>query len=170
MSDKRVKVTDRRMFTLDGTLRDEYRHLEAEGSEAVAPDPGSGLPEPTGAKPPGPELARPQPPGPEPVTADPAASRVPGYPERVGAGPRFMDLIGLLAEPASIYLRDASAGDLGTVAGSAKADQSLELARLHIDLMAVLQEKTAGNLNAQERAMLDDVLYRLRSGYVQAQD
>ncbi len=41
------------------------------------------------------------------------------------------------------------------------------MARLHIDLLDVLRQKTAGNLTAQERAFLEDLLYRLRVRYVQ---
>jgi hypothetical protein len=41
------------------------------------------------------------------------------------------------------------------------------MARLHIDLLAVLRQKTAGNLTAQEAAFLEDLLYRLRVRYVQ---
>ncbi len=78
-----------------------------------------------------------------------------------------MDLIGLLAEPASLYLREAGAAGAGTLASDSKNQQSLELARLHIDLLAVLQQKTAGNLGGQEKAMLDDVVYRLQMGYVE---
>ena len=68
--------------------------------------------------------------------------------------------MGLLAEPVSMYLREAQA------AGPGAAAQSLELARLHIDLLGVLQEKTQGNLSSEEKAMLDDVVFRLRGGYV----
>ena len=41
------------------------------------------------------------------------------------------------------------------------------MARLHIDLLDVLRQKTAGNLTAQESAFLEDLLYRLRVRYVQ---
>ena len=80
-------------------------------------------------------------------------------PEASG-GPGFMDLLGLLAEPAMVYLRQAHGADPQT------AMQSLELARLHIDLLAVLRAKTAGNLSDSEQTMLEDVTRQLRSGYV----
>ena len=41
------------------------------------------------------------------------------------------------------------------------------MARLHIDLLDVLRQKTAGNLTAQELAVLEDFLYRARVRYVQ---
>ncbi len=157
MSDRRVKVTDRRMFHPDGELREEFRHL-GDGSAPAEPE------SPLAPAPPEPELA------PAPASPTPATRRVEGYPDRPGAGgPGFLDLIGLLAEPASIYLREASAGSPGTMASDAERDQNLELARLHIDLLEVLQQKTAGHLDSQEQAMLDDIIYRLRLGYVQIQ-
>ena len=79
MSDEGIKVTDRRMFTPDGELREEYRHLaegtkhrteqgedrrpeEAGGSRETAPT-GEGRP-PRAEEPPppaGPAAARPDP-------------------------------------------------------------------------------------------------------------
>ncbi len=160
MSDRRVKVTDRRMFNLDGELRDEFRHLEDDTAPAADTGEKADSPPAVAAPPPQGEIAA--------SPATPGAPAVEGYPDRSGAGgPGFLDLIGLLAEPASIYLREAADGSPGTMAGDSERDQHLELARLHIDLLEVLQHKTAGNLESQERAMLDDVIYRLRLGYVQ---
>ena len=42
-----------------------------------------------------------------------------------------------------------------------------EYARFHIDLLAVLQEKTKGNLSPEEKAAMDSVLYEMRMTYVQ---
>lgn len=124
MSDSTFKVTDKRMFTPEGELREERR-----GAEAA-------------------------PPAPEPAVAAPPPS------EFDALAPGFYDLLAVLAEPAAIYLGDATLPD-GTIA------VDLELARAHIDLLAVLQEKTAGNLEAGEAAALEDILYRLRMRYVQ---
>ncbi len=165
MSDQPVKITDRRMFTMNGELREEFRHLGEESAASRREDAPPAAERPAAEPPASDRIAAPAP-APE---LEPLAP-VEGYPEpAVGGGPGFLDLVGLLAEPASIYLREAHAGTPGTVAGDAKVDQSLELARLHIDLLAILREKTAGNLEAQERMMVDDVLYRLRMGYVQSQ-
>ncbi|MEM6458130.1 MAG: DUF1844 domain-containing protein [Planctomycetota bacterium] len=43
----------------------------------------------------------------------------------------------------------------------------LDLARYQIDLLAVLEEKTQGNLSDDEQKMLAGTLYELRSRYVQ---
>ncbi|MEE8525680.1 MAG: DUF1844 domain-containing protein [Thermoanaerobaculia bacterium] len=148
------------MFTRSGELREEFRHPDGgagtPGAETAAP---ARSPEPATREPASPIAAAP---------AEAAAPRAGGYPDRGRAGgPGFMDLIGLLTEPASLYLREASASGRGSLAADSQAEQSLELARLHIDLLALLQEKTAGNLGAQEKATLDDVTYRLQLGYVE---
>ncbi|HEX7008578.1 MAG TPA: DUF1844 domain-containing protein [Phycisphaeraceae bacterium] len=45
--------------------------------------------------------------------------------------------------------------------------QNLDLARHHIDLLGVLEEKTKGNLTDEEAATLATTLYELRTRYVQ---
>ncbi len=143
-----IKVTDKRMFTPDGRLREEFeQEIEVGVSEAA-----------TGAAV---EAPRPEP---APSEPPPAAERspgleLPGTPPELG-GPSFFDLVGALAEPASIYLGDVALPD-----GSSA--ENLEAARFHIDLLDLLRKRTAGNLSAQEHAVLEDVLYRLRLRYVQ---
>ena len=147
-----MKVTDRRMFTPDGRLREEYLELET-ASETAAEAPVESV---ASVEPPHPAM-------PEPPSAASAASpalEIPtGGPDAFGA-PSFFDLVAVLAEPASLYL-----GDLTLPDGSSA--ENLEMARLHIDLLAILRQRTAGNLSAQESAALDDLLYRLRLRYVQ---
>jgi hypothetical protein len=77
-----------------------------------------------------------------------------------GQGPGFFDLVAMMAEPIPIYLGDARLPD-GQVA------TDLEMARLYLDLLEILRQKTQGNLTAQESAFLEDLLYRLRLRYVQ---
>lgn len=43
----------------------------------------------------------------------------------------------------------------------------LDLARHHIDMLSVLEEKTKGNLSKEETDMLATTLYELRNRYVQ---
>ena len=43
----------------------------------------------------------------------------------------------------------------------------LDLAKHHIDMLAVLEEKTKGNLSDEEAKLLDQVLYETRMQYVQ---
>ena len=80
----------------------------------------------------------------------------------VGAGrrgPSFLDLVAMLAEPIPIFLGEATLPD-----GSTQED--LEMARLHLDLLEVVRQKTLGNLSAQESTFLENVLYQLRMLYV----
>jgi hypothetical protein len=135
------------MFTPDGELREEYRFL-AEKSTAA---PAAAAPEPAPAPPPEPAPARP---GAEP---EPPLD-YPGAPP--GFGPSFYDLVAMLAEPIPIYMGDMELPDGGSA-------ENLEMAQLHIDLLDVLRQKTAGNLSAQEKAFLEDLLYRMRVRYVQ---
>lgn len=43
----------------------------------------------------------------------------------------------------------------------------LALAKHHIDMLAVLEEKTKGNLSEEESKLLDQVIYETRMQYVQ---
>lgn len=147
-----IKVTDKRLFQQDGELREEYRYLEEEkegggqtGDEGSPPP--SRADEARGRESPR-ESTTPHPPpagGPEP-------SSLPA--------PQFLDLVSLLAEPAALYLGDAPGPD-------GESLENLPVARFHIDLLDVLQKKTEGNLAEAERAVLEDVIYRLRLRYVE---
>jgi hypothetical protein len=145
------------MFTADGSLRDDYRYLEE------APPPVAVAEQPEEAESPDPAPAAP------PAKDVPELRQAAGYGEEEGRKPQMMDLISMLAEPASHYLREAHAAQSGDLRAVSQASQSLELARLHIDLLVVLRGKTASNLESQELAMIDDVIYRLQMAYVQAQ-
>jgi hypothetical protein len=153
---KDIKVTDKRIFTPEGALREEFRFLEDERAAA-----GAEAPRPAATAPRAEERPAPQaPPAARDATPEPAPRlELPGTPPGLGA-PTFYDLVGLLAEPVAIYLGDAELPD-------GQTHENLEMARLHIDLLDVLRQKTAGHLTAQESAVLEDVLYRLRLRYVQ---
>ena len=45
--------------------------------------------------------------------------------------------------------------------------QNLDLARHHIDMLTVIEEKTKGNLSEDEAATLATTIYELRTRYVQ---
>jgi hypothetical protein len=49
---------------------------------------------------------------------------------------------------------------------SGKAEKNLPMAKQTIDILSMLQQKTAGNLTADEEAMLKSILYDLRILYV----
>jgi hypothetical protein len=150
------------MFTADGRLREEFEQ-EVGGSAAGEAAPAAPAPRPP--QPPAREAvaARVEPPIAEPADEETVprgpALELPGTPPGLGA-PTFYDLVAVLAEPASLYLGDIPLPDGGSA-------ENLEMARLHIDLLDLLRQRTAGHLTAQERAVLEDVLYRLRLRYVQ---
>ncbi|HVT60475.1 MAG TPA: DUF1844 domain-containing protein [Thermoanaerobaculia bacterium] len=174
---KEIKVTDKRMFTPDGKLREEYRFLD-EKSTAPEPQAPAAEPEPAAAPPapraptrkeaaaadPAPAAAAAparrssrQPPPPPPPEAPPRLE-LPDPPP--GMGPSFYDLVAVLAESVALYLGDVELPD-------GQDAENLEMARLHLDLLDILRQKTSGNLSAQESAFLEDLLYRLRVRYVQ---
>ena len=165
MSEKEIKVHDKRMFTPDGALREEYRFLDEKATAAVEAPPEPAPVEPPSPPPPAPAAesdprrrdAAPPPPL-EPERDSGARLELPGTPP--GLGPTFYDLAAMIAEPVAIYLGDVELPDGQTA-------ENLEMARLYIDLLEVLRQKTAGNLTVQENAFLEDLLYRLRVRYVQ---
>ena len=160
MSDSGLKVTDRRMFTPEGELREAYLRRQS-ADETPSSDEERARPAQDAPAEPAPGFQAEAAPAPSPPAAPPEAPEAeqPPEDERPGA-PRFADLVRLLAENASIYLSEAQGGDPQT------AQQHLELARLHIDMLGILQDKTRGNLTSNEHAMLENVIYQLRSGFV----
>jgi hypothetical protein len=61
-------------------------------------------------------------------------------------------------------------GDLGDPEGGEKEEPNLEAAAQMIDILALLQEKTRGNLEPEEDRLLGQVLYELRLRFVEVRD
>ena len=158
---KELKVTDKRMFTPEGDLKEEYRFLGEKSTSTAQAEPAP-APEPRAERGPASRETPREAPrrAPEPPPQPAAGLEYPEEPPDLGEGPSFYDLVAMMAEPVPIYLGDARLPD-------GQAATNLEMARLHIDLLEILRQKTAGNLSAQERAFLEDLLYRLRVRYVQ---
>jgi len=55
---------------------------------------------------------------------------------------------------------------LGRIPIEGKLIKQLDLAKHHIDLLTVIEEKTKGNLTAEEEGMLTNVLHELRMDFV----
>lgn len=51
---------------------------------------------------------------------------------------------------------------------SGKVDADVEVAKQMIDIIAMLKDKTRGNLGASEDRLMDDILFDLRMKYVEA--
>jgi hypothetical protein len=75
----------------------------------------------------------------------------------------FPAFIVSLATTAAIHL-----GDIADPATGEKLEPNLEGAAQMIAILALLEEKTRGNLTAEERQMLEQVLYELRVRFLQA--
>lgn len=134
-----IKVTDRRLFTRDGQLREDLAG-EEDSSDDAAPEPGAA----------------------EAPPAESAGGEA-GFERRSLDEPEGVDftmLINAMAQPALIYLGEIPHPATG------RAEINLDQARLQIDLLDVLRIKCRGNLTAEEDSLLDRILYRLRMVYV----
>jgi hypothetical protein len=60
-------------------------------------------------------------------------------------------------------------GDLPHPETGESLEPNLPAARHFIDIMGMLQDKTAGNLDPQEAKLIDDLLFELRRRFLEAQ-
>jgi len=68
-----------------------------------------------------------------------------------------------LAHTAAVHF-----GDIPDPVSGEKSEVNLPAAQQMIDILALLEEKTRGNLTAEERQLLDQILYELRLRFVEA--
>ena len=143
--EKPIRIVDRRMFTPEGELRPEFQAEEA----AETPKP----PPPASPPPQGGMGTRPQ--------ASPGTDEMPEEPAEP-AEPRsdFAALIRSLAT--SAY---SSLGLLPDPSGARRRD--VAVARQMIDWLAMLEQKTRGNVSFEESDFLSRILYELRLAYVE---
>lgn len=152
MDRSKIKVTDRRLFTEEGELRPDL-----EGAEDIADEPA-----PVAAPSPAPHAPTPAPSVPSRPEASLPGGEVEGGGEAAAGGPQFLDLVDLLCQQVAMALGDPRLGP-----GAPPPD--LRVARVYIDLLAVLQQKTRGNLTQEEAAVLEELIYRFRMLYVESQ-
>ena len=146
--ERKVKVVDRRWFTAEGELREPLPDRPPAPAQAAPPN------EPASEAASQPEDSLPPADISTPFPDDPPADS----PLNVPGQPGFVELVDTLAQPAVAFLS-------GQVPGRGK---DLAAARYYIDLLGVLEAKTRGQLSLEEKNVLDDVLYQLRSLYVAA--
>lgn len=104
-----------------------------------------------------PEPERPASPPEDPVVASEAPpAEAPAAGQRGRSSHQFLELVTMLAAQAELFL--VGAEDLPA--------QPAEAKRL-IDYLGVLEEKTAGNLSAEEAKLLSNVVYQLRTIFLQ---
>jgi Domain of unknown function (DUF1844) len=139
------KVTDRRLFNADGTLREDA--LIEEPAPAPPPEPqpavssGSAQPQRQFAAATAPELQ------PEPEDAEPERTM-------------FNEFLMGIASSAFIYL--------GLVEHPATGRRQVDMtaAKESIDMLVMLREKTKGNLTRGEEKFFEDLLSDLKMQYV----
>jgi hypothetical protein len=99
------------------------------------------------------------PPEPEPVKPEPKQEPARAKQKRgKGVSADFSNLVGMLTTNAILHL--------GIDPQFGKGSVDLETARHFVDMLAVLQEKTEGNLTEEENQLLEDMVSRLRMEYV----
>jgi hypothetical protein len=75
----------------------------------------------------------------------------------------FLGFILSLAHTAAVHF-----GDVPDPVTGQTSQANLPAAQQMIDILSLLEEKTRGNLTAEERQFLEQILYELRLRYVEA--
>ena len=158
---EQIKVTDKRIFTPDGEIREEFR----EQIKPSVSSPAAEKPAPARPEPPRPQAQQPQP-QPQPQSAaderrHAGAERRRTMAERAAnPGTPFTNFIEPLIAQAYMSL-----GMLpNPYQPQAKAD--VGAARQMIDILQLLKEKTAGNLTPDEDEFLNTYLGELKLAFV----
>jgi hypothetical protein len=178
-------VTDRRKFTLDGDLRDDAEAQESskEARKTAVPDNLVTMPAPAASavEPPAPVVPEPEPEAQEPeapeFTAQETAEQNAAYAE---SSRQLDDMLrqanpGMPAAPTAVtfehiiqsfYVSAMIAMGAGTEQGQ-KPRIDILGARQSIDMLALLQEKTKGNLTQKEDSTLQTVIFELRMMFLE---
>ncbi len=77
----------------------------------------------------------------------------------------FVAFVLSLAHTAAVHF-----GDVPDPVSGAKIEANLPAAQQMIDILALIEEKTRGNLTAEERQLLEQVLFELRMRFVEIQN
>ena len=80
-----------------------------------------------------------------------------------GSGINFAAFVLSMAHTAAVHF-----GDIPDPVSGKDGDANLQAAQQMIDILALIEEKTRGNLTAEERQLLEQVLFELRMRYVEA--
>ena len=94
--------------------------------------------------------------------ADEAQAPGAGDAEDDGTQVTFIGFIISLVHTAAHHL-----GDVADPASGQRSEVNLPAAQQIIDILALLEEKTKGNLSAEERQLLEQALYELRMRFVE---
>ncbi|MGF1509994.1 MAG: DUF1844 domain-containing protein [Myxococcota bacterium] len=155
---KTFRVKDRRRFDAEGNVRprdpDEDEAAPVQETSRPAPDVPPRRPAPD--VPSGRASSR-RPTEPPPRTAPSGPPPAGGPTGTIG----FADLVMSVSTTALAYLGHEP-GEPGRV----PAQVNLRLASQNIDILAMLQQKTKGNLSREEEELINTLLYELRTIYV----
>lgn len=158
---EQIKVTDKRIFTSDGDIREEFRG-EIKPSDPSARPAERPAPRPTETAP---AAAQPQ----QPRTNEHTDRRAPGSGDRRGR--TMADRAANPGTPFTNFLEPLVAQaymSLGMLPNpyQQQAKPDIGSARQMIDILSLLQEKTAGNLTPDEEEFLTTYLGELKLAYV----
>ena len=150
------KVTDRRLFNADGSPRDLPPEEKPEPEVAVAPEAAPSAPAAEAQATPEREV--------EASPAEEAPAAEDEFSEEDMADAR--DPASFVSFLMSIASNAASALGMMEHPVTHQRDVDVELGKHWIDVLGMLQKKTAGNLTPQEKRMLEGLLADLRMQYV----
>lgn len=152
------KVTDRRLFNADGSPRDLPPEEKPEPKVAVAAEPAAAAQTAETAT------------QPEPAATTEATTEAAGEPEEEEFTEADLedarDPASFVAFIMSIASNAASALGMMEHPVTHQREVDVELGKHWIDILGMLQKKTAGNVTPQERRMLEGLLADLRMQYV----
>jgi hypothetical protein len=160
-SSKGFKIQDRRRFSAEGELKPEFSGADEPSAKPDAPQVGAV----SGAR------AEPasQPQQAEQAASTPqqaaaaqgyAAARAEGHPSAAGEI-TFGTFLMSLSTEALVHL-----GEMPDPAGG-QPQPDLAMAQQLVDILGMLRDKTRGNLDHDEQALLDAILFDLRMKYVE---
>ncbi|HEX9798991.1 MAG TPA: DUF1844 domain-containing protein [Thermoanaerobaculia bacterium] len=152
-----IKVSDRRMFTPDGKLREEFEREFAEAAARPEPAPEN-EPEPVRE----PEPAAPERPAPAPPAAElsaPEGGELAAIALPTEPPPGLLEHVEFLASFALVAMGEMPLPDGRLV-------RDLDAARFYIDLLAAFHAKWSVALGPQEARFVESYLDQLRLRYV----
>jgi hypothetical protein len=85
-------------------------------------------------------------------------------PDREPSGITLVGFVLSLAHTAAVHF-----GDVADPVSGATMEANPPAAQQMIEILALLEEKTRGNLTAEERRLLEQVLFELRLRYIEVQ-
>ncbi len=155
---KELKVTDKRIFTADGNIRDEFKQDIRPSEQPAAPPP-----------PPAEVKAEAPPPASEPQDRRQRSEPPPGGEERRRT---MADKATNPATPFTNFIEPLIAQaymSLGMLRNPYQPQSKLDpgAARQMIEILTLLRDKTQGNLTADEEDFLETHLGELKLAYVQ---